>query len=82
MFARRPEFDEIRRFIRYGEGDGSHLVSVKRASVLIGPGAGTSRTHGIGFEWMPDWMAGDLLLVCSRAGSQSATRLTILPSST
>ena len=52
-FARRQEFDVIRRFIRYGAGNGAELVSVQRASVLIGQGAGTSRTHGIGFEWIP-----------------------------
>ncbi len=53
-FARRPEFDVIRRFIRYGEGNGSELVSVQRASVLVGEGAEASRTHGLGFEWMPE----------------------------
>jgi hypothetical protein len=52
-FAQRPEFDVIRRFIRYGEGNGFQLVSVQRQSVLVGEGAKTSRAHGVGFEWMP-----------------------------
>ena len=43
------KFDDIRRFIRYGEGIGAELVSVQRASVLVGPEAATSRTHGMGF---------------------------------
>ena len=53
-FARRSEFDHVRRFIRYGGGNGSHLVSVQRMSVLVGTDAQRSRTHGMGFEWMPD----------------------------
>jgi hypothetical protein len=53
-FARRSEFDDMRGFIRHAQGDGASLVSVQRASVLVGADAETSRTHGIGFEWMPD----------------------------
>jgi len=53
-FARRREFDVIRRFIRHGEGNGAELVSVQQLSVLVGADATTSRTHGLGFEWQED----------------------------
>ncbi len=50
---RRPEFDPLRRFVRYGE-EPLQMVTAKRLSVLVGPNAETSKTHGCALRWIPE----------------------------
>jgi hypothetical protein len=51
--ARSPDFDVIRRFVRYGD-ELEKLVSVQDWSPLVGPVAATSRAHVCGFQWEPN----------------------------
>jgi hypothetical protein len=51
--ARSPDFDVIRRFVRYGE-ELEKLVSVQDWSPLVGSAAASSRAHVCGFKWEPD----------------------------
>jgi hypothetical protein len=50
---RRPEFDPLRRFVRYGE-ERLQMVTAKRMSILVGPNAETSKTHACGLRWVPE----------------------------
>jgi hypothetical protein len=50
---RNPAFDQLRRFVRYGE-EPVQIVTAKRQSVLVGPEAATSKTHACGLQWVHD----------------------------
>jgi hypothetical protein len=48
--VRRAGFDAARRFVRYGEAP-VRLATVQQLSVLVGPGAESSRIHACGLGW-------------------------------
>ena len=48
---RRPDFDAVRRFVRFGE-EAETLVTAQRISILVGPEAETTRTHACGLGWL------------------------------
>jgi len=48
--VRRSGFDAARRFVRYGEAP-VQLATVQQLSVLVGPGAESSRIHACGLGW-------------------------------
>jgi hypothetical protein len=41
---RKPDFDAVRRFVRYGE-EPETIVTAQRLSILVGPEAATTKTH-------------------------------------
>jgi hypothetical protein len=48
--VRRVGFDAARRFVRFGEAP-DPIATVQQLSVLVGPGAASSRTHACGLGW-------------------------------
>ena len=48
--VRRVGFDAARRFVRYGEAP-VRVATVQQLSVLVGPGAESSRIHACGLGW-------------------------------
>jgi hypothetical protein len=48
--VRRAGFDAARRFVRYGEAP-VRLATVQQLSVLVGPGADSSRIHACSLGW-------------------------------
>lgn len=48
---RRPDFDVVRRFVRFGE-EPETLVTAQRISILVGAEAETTRTHVCGLGWL------------------------------
>ena len=48
---RRPDFDAVRRFVRFGE-ERETLVTAQRISILVGAEAETTRTHVCGLGWV------------------------------
>ena len=48
--VRLGSFDAARRFVRYGEAP-VRLATVQQLSVLVGPGAESSRIHACGLGW-------------------------------
>ena len=48
--VRRAGFDAARRFVRYGEAP-VRIATVQQLSVLVGPGADSSRIHACGLGW-------------------------------
>lgn len=47
---RRPEFDQARRFVRYGETC-EQIARAWHGSILVGPEAATARVHTCGLGW-------------------------------
>ena len=51
--VQRPEFDQARRFVRYGETH-ERIATARHGSILVGPEAETARVHTCGLGWDPD----------------------------
>lgn len=60
--ARHPDFDVIRRFVRFGD-EPLLLVTAERGSVLTGAEAGTTKAHVCGLAWLDGQR--DLLAIVS-----------------